>query len=534
MSQTTNNWLEFVKFFHQKNPKLSYQQALQEASIPYNKIKQSYNKKYNLLQLSSSSNAPPPYDDHQLPRYDDDLHNSVQKMKEQQSKIESLLKDLFTTNNATLSKTTQETIRNIMFIFESRFDLLEKELLLKITQAAEWMKSIPVVEKEHTEMKAQLEELLARTQLLDTHIKQIEKLEKKIGELKTKIVQLEGPSDVYIERWTDPKNQLCRIPDFNIAYFKWGSVSEPYRIVTDYLLKPPPVSSDSGVVFLYRKRHEYVCPCYNCILNDIYQKSGSISGDWGGMDTIERMCPLDSDCTCMTKIHRDSYIHSIDVGYVKGRDEELSSIQVLYCTFVKKNRPGIYMVALPSIKFKDIGGGILTTQNGELPFPNGIADYVIVNFTQKEDGTNMYQYQNQNTKEIHEILEDKLYIYISGKHFVPIYKYLEDTMFSNSLVREERDFEDIEIEGNTFLISTDGNVYDEHYKKIGNYDIQQKKWRYGGPQDVKAGGSLYDNKGKLLYRGQVKNGLPHGYGTGYYTTGKVGHVGMFKGGKIVQ
>ena len=48
------------------------------------------------------------------------------------------------------------------------------------------------------------------------------------------------------------------------------------------------------------------------------------------------------------------------------------------------------------------------------------------------------------------------------------------------------------------------------------------------------GGSLYDNKGKLLYRGGMKNGLPHGYGTGYYANGKVGYVGMFKAGKIVQ
>ena len=48
------------------------------------------------------------------------------------------------------------------------------------------------------------------------------------------------------------------------------------------------------------------------------------------------------------------------------------------------------------------------------------------------------------------------------------------------------------------------------------------------------GGSLYDNKGKLLYRGGMKNGLPHGYGTGYYANGKVGYVGMFKGGKIIQ
>ena len=50
----------------------------------------------------------------------------------------------------------------------------------------------------------------------------------------------------------------------------------------------------------------------------------------------------------------------------------------------------------------------------------------------------------------------------------------------------------------------------------------------------KVGGSLYDNKGKLLYRGEMKNGIPHGYGSGYYANGKVGHTGMFKGGKIVQ
>jgi hypothetical protein len=46
-------------------------------------------------------------------------------------------------------------------------------------------------------------------------------------------------------------------------------------------------------------------------------------------------------------------------------------------------------------------------------------------------------------------------------------------------------------------------------------------------QANQAGGTLYDNKGKLLYRREMKNGLPHGYG-------KVGHVGLFKGGKIVQ
>jgi hypothetical protein len=54
------------------------------------------------------------------------------------------------------------------------------------------------------------------------------------------------------------------------------------------------------------------------------------------------------------------------------------------------------------------------------------------------------------------------------------------------------------------------------------------------PEAAQPGGSLYDKNGTLLYRGEMKNGVPHGYGTGYYANGKVGHVGLFKGGKIVQ
>ena len=45
MNQASNSWLEFVQFFHQKNPKLSYKQALQEASAPYKKMKQQYQQK---------------------------------------------------------------------------------------------------------------------------------------------------------------------------------------------------------------------------------------------------------------------------------------------------------------------------------------------------------------------------------------------------------------------------------------------------------------------------------------------------------
>ena len=45
MNQSGNSWLEFVQFFHQKNPELSYKQALQEASGPYNKMKKQHQQK---------------------------------------------------------------------------------------------------------------------------------------------------------------------------------------------------------------------------------------------------------------------------------------------------------------------------------------------------------------------------------------------------------------------------------------------------------------------------------------------------------
>jgi hypothetical protein len=45
MNQSGNSWLEFVQFFHKKNPELSYKQALQEASVPYNKMKKQHQQK---------------------------------------------------------------------------------------------------------------------------------------------------------------------------------------------------------------------------------------------------------------------------------------------------------------------------------------------------------------------------------------------------------------------------------------------------------------------------------------------------------
>jgi len=445
-------------------------------------------------------NAPPPYDDHQLPRYDDDLHNSVQKMKEQQSKIESLLKELFTTKNATLSKTTQDTIRNIMFIFESRFDSLQKDLLSTINQTAAWIQSIPVVEKEHTKMKGQIDQLLASTELLDAYIK-------KLGQsIKHKLH--------HIDRWTDSKNEMCKIPNISMNSFTYGpQVAQNEYLITDYLMKPLPVyameRSWAIQQFLLSRRHEYLCSCYNCILNDMFK----IRETNPNSDThFKYQCPLDSDCTCITRIHRQSFKHSSEIGYIKGRDKELSLNQLLYIynmTQIYKDHQvnrsyikGGDLVCIPNLKKLSVDqNGIVNVPAGQPSI--GVWVHYIINCTRR-DGVDVFQYQND--RDIHETTADKLYVFTTRSIYpripeifnssdnsiicVPIEQYMVNTMFSDTLIMEES-------------------------------------------EDVKAGGSLYD-KGKLLYRGQMKNGLPHGYGTGYYANGDVGHVGMFKGGKIVQ
>ena len=441
--------------------------------------------------------APPPYND--LPSYDD----SVEKMKQKQTEIESLLQNLLTTKNATLSKTTQDIIRNIMFIFENRFDSLEKELITKIRETAAWLESIPVVEKEHTKMKGQVEQLLAHTESLDARIK-------KLGQsIKHKLRP--------IDRWTDPKNAMCRVNMVDIGSFSFSQRYQSEVLVTDYLLKPLPhyVNENSGNLgrFLARHRTEYICSCYNCILFQVYGLKASMATHRrprDGEKTVP-MCPLDSDCTCMTMVHRSSFLHSIEGGYIKGRDKELSPIQLYFATHLYHGTDN-NLVCIPNLDGLSVSpDGIVNVKDLQ-----NIKFFIIVNCT-KRDGVDVYQYQtwigHPQKYQLHETTEDKLYVrtnryeypprdpatFISSDYHllspqeicVPIEQYMADTMFSDNFIMDE-------------------------------------------PEYVQPGGSLYDNKGKLLYRGQMKNGVPHGYGTGYYANGKVGHTGMFKGGKIVQ
>ena len=131
----------------------------------------------------------------------------------------------------------------------------------------------------------------------------------------------------------------------------------------------------------------------------------------------------------------------------------------------------------------------------------------------QESGEQNYDPENPNTTFLVTIFQNRniIYQYVISLHD-ELYFYLDDgnTKFLEAFVRDDS-IDDVYYRLGTELL----DEFNEIFKN-------------------QIGGSLYDKKGKLLYRGQMKNGVPHGYGTGYYANGKVGHTGMFKGGKIVQ
>lgn len=397
---------------------------------------------------------PPPYDYQHLPPYDD-----MEKIQQKQTEIETLLQNMLDTKDATLSKATQDTIRNIMFLFEHRFDSLEKELLAKIKQTASWIQTIPVVEQEHTEMKHHVDQLLAHMQLLDAQLRQMEdhmkhhSLVERITVLEQKLdAVLEQKEAVEADRWTDQKNAMCRINNLNISSLSIVVRNQGEFPVTDFLLKPLPHyvningSYRGGLSsFLERNRVEYLCSCYNCILLQKYKRAS----DEGGVFKTN-MCPLDSDCTCMTFCHRMSFVHSIETGYIKDRDKELSPIQRFYAKgfyFNNNNK----LVCIPTL-------------NGLSVYPDGTVHsndllnnkiFLIVNCTRR-DGVDVYQYQTSIIRtgkyQLHETFADKLYVWTNKYEYpprdpstfdkshdylqqnfqqnicVPIEKYLADTM----------------------------------------------------------------------------------------------------------
>ena len=291
---------------------------------------------------------PPPYEPIYAspPAYENDL-----ELKEKQREIIQMMAALRATNEAHLSSTTEKTIQNIMYIFEHRFTQLEKELMEQIHHSHKWLQDLPIYEKEHAEVKAKVNDLYLSVQQLEKIFvtqEQVEKLvvarvrniEERLFQLEMKQVD-EKKNDV--DRWTDPRNGNCRLQTtpFDRGF---GQRFDPFNF--PYLKPLPPFIkldnlsnfNNSYKIFLLLHINEYICPCYNCFLVGKYQllfmgfntsSDPPISG--GGI----RLCPRDTECTCLTLIHRIMFLHSIgeveSEEEVKGRDKELAYSQILYC-----------------------------------------------------------------------------------------------------------------------------------------------------------------------------------------------------------
>jgi hypothetical protein len=271
-----------------------------------------------------------------------------------------------------------------------------------------------------------------RIDLLETHIKRLE----------TKLVH-----EPQIDRWTDPKNAACRIITSrgeNVQQFSMNPRYPHQSNINDYLLKPLPhyVSETNLAEFLTRHRHQYICPCYNCMLHDLF-------GTKGPSEVAPKpiMCPLDSDCTCMTFVHRKDFKHSIEVGIINGCDKELSKIQRYYASHTSKN--GLMHVH-DEYKGKHHDGTITYSIGGERP-----PYYHILNCI-KRDGIDMFQYKKDDSGILYETA-DNLYVITDSYHYpprdpttfntsdyyltssfilVPFEKYIADTNFLGKMPRK--------------------------------------------------------------------------------------------------
>ena len=124
------------------------------------------------------------------------------------------------------------------------------------------------------------------TALCMEHTKLLERVEK---------IEKKAIACFEIDRWTNPVNCVCSI--------RGGS--EPITHLD--------------------------CECFGCLLirkqyprYDPHSHSCHPTHYPSGND----ICPLDSDCTCLNREHRQKYFHTIELGIVKGRDLELSDTQI--------------------------------------------------------------------------------------------------------------------------------------------------------------------------------------------------------------
>ena len=274
-----------------------------------------------------------------------------------------------------LDEATQKSIRSILSRLQDQKEV-NTELAEAIQDTKKWLETLPLLKTKHAELARRVKALEEHITLLESQHQEFAKktdvvayVQKKLAALEkidqiidAKIDQMkisgkDTESVLSTDRWTDPKNQLCLLnpigPPHSI-FIETHSPKPGYLFAYDGstmpryfpLLKTLPLQLSELRITDEKNREkienfiqtniDYVCPCFNCLLMTKITRIGI----WiVGIYTPRHMyCPLDSDCTCMTFQHRNLFLHSIELGFIKGRDLELSPGQQFYAQNLNKNK----------------------------------------------------------------------------------------------------------------------------------------------------------------------------------------------------
>jgi len=150
------------------------------------------------------------------------LDKLKQDMTLSHAHLQHQLEQLQTIEKAHLDQKTQETIRNIMLVFEDRFNILERDLVDTIHSAMSWLDTIPVLESRHAEMSERIKELTLHVSVIQSQFREMDQFVRK-NELIERIQSLTDSSNtkeqdikrMLIQHITEHENHIEQITASN-------------------------------------------------------------------------------------------------------------------------------------------------------------------------------------------------------------------------------------------------------------------------------------------------------------------------------
>jgi hypothetical protein len=163
---------------------------------------------------------------HMLKENKGDTDRRLDKLKQDMTlshaQLQHQLLQLQTIEKAHLDQKTQETIRNIMLVFEDRFNTLERDVVDTIRSTMAWLDTIPVLESRHSEMSERIKELTQHVTIIQSQFQEMDQFVRK-NELIARIQSLTDATHtkeqdikrMLIQHMTEHENQLEHITASN-------------------------------------------------------------------------------------------------------------------------------------------------------------------------------------------------------------------------------------------------------------------------------------------------------------------------------